>query len=110
MGFKFQNLKSYKLAFNFTSDSGILNYLAGKDLHYINNQMLEATIEAHTKGLIPIVTIGISRIDTNHLGKLMYTFMFACALSAYVLGVNPFDQPAVSEYKNRMLELLKNEE
>lgn len=86
-----------------------LNYLAGKDLHYINNQMLEATIEAHVKGLIPIVTIGISRIDTNHLGKLMYTFMFACALSAYVLGVNPFDQPAVSEYKNRMLELLKQE-
>ena len=83
-----------------------LNYLAGKDIHFINNQMLQATIDAHTKGLVPNLRIKIDKIDTYHLGKLMYTFMFACAISAYVLEVNPFDQPAVSEYKNRMYELL----
>ena len=86
-----------------------LNYLAGKDIHFINNQMLQATMDAHTKGLVPNIKIKMDVIDTYHLGKLMYFFMFACAMSAYVLGVNPFDQPAVSEYKNRMLELLKDE-
>ena len=84
-----------------------LNYLVGKDIHFINNQMLQATIDAHTKGLVPNLKITLDKIDTYHLGKLMYTFMFACAISAYVLGVNPFDQPAVSEYKNRMYELLE---
>ena len=48
----------------------------------------------------------IDKIDTFNLGYLMYTFMFSCAISAYTIGVNPFDQPAVQEYKNRMYELL----
>ena len=69
--------------------------------------MLQATIDAHTKGLVPNLKITLDKIDTYHLGKLMYTFMFACAISAYVLGVNPFDQPAVKEYKDRMYELLE---
>lgn len=83
-----------------------LNYLAGTDLHYINDSMLQATVKAHSTGNVPIIKIGINKIDNYNLGKLMYTFMFSCAISAYTIGVNPFDQPAVQEYKNSMYELL----
>ena len=83
-----------------------LNYLFGKDIHYINNKMLQATVSAHLNGEIPIIKMEIDKIDTFNLGYLMYSFMFSCAISAYTIGVNPFDQPAVQEYKNRMYELL----
>jgi len=89
-----------------------INYLAGKDIHYINNKMMQATIKAHMKGNVPIIRLELDKIDTYNLGYLMYTFMFSCAISAYLIDVNPFDQPAVSEYKNKMHELLgkKNNE
>jgi len=84
-----------------------LNYLAGRDIHYINNKMLDATVEAHSTGNVPVIKLKIEKIDTYNLGYLMYTFMFSCAISAYTLGVNPFDQPAVQVYKDKMYQLLK---
>lgn len=83
-----------------------INYLVGKDIHYINNKMMLATVKAHSKGNIPIIRMEVDKIDTFNLGYLMYTFMFSCAISAYSFDVNPFDQPAVGEYKNKMHELL----
>lgn len=83
-----------------------INYLVGKDIHYINNKMMHATVKAHMKGNVPIIRMELDKIDTYNLGYLMYTFMFSCAVSAYAFDVNPFDQPAVSEYKNKMYELL----
>lgn len=88
-----------------------LNYIVGKDIHDINNSMLNATIKAHHNGNIPIIQIEIDQIDTFNLGYLMYTFMYSCAISSYCNDVNPFDQPAVQEYKDRMFECLgKNNE
>lgn len=86
-----------------------LNYLVGKDIHYINNKMLQATVSAHANGNVPIIKMEIDKIDAYNLGYLMYVFMFSCAVSGYSLGVNPFDQPAVNEYKNRMYQLLGKE-
>ncbi len=83
-----------------------LNYIVGKDIHDINNSILKATIKAHRNGNIPIIQMDIDQIDTYNLGYLMYTFMYSCAISAYVNDVNPFDQPAVQEYKDRMFEYL----
>ena len=83
-----------------------INYLVGKDIHYINNKMMQATVKAHSKGNVPIIKMELDKIDTFNLGYLMYTFMFSCAISAYSFDVNPFDQPAVGEYKNKMHELL----
>ncbi len=83
-----------------------LNYIAGKRLQDINDTMIEATILAHDKNNDPNIVLEIEEMDEYHLGYLMYTLMFSCALSAYILGVNPFDQPAVQEYKDIMFSLL----
>ena len=85
-----------------------LNYLEGYDLHFINDIMLKAAVTAHSNGGTPIIGIRIKKINTYALGQLMYMFMFSCAISAYMIGVNPFNQPAVNKYKDKMYELLKN--
>ena len=84
-----------------------LNYLAGKDLDYINKKAMEGTIEAHVTGNVPNMKITIDKFDEENLGHLIYFFEKACAMSGLILGVNPFNQPGVEEYKKNMFRLLE---
>lgn len=83
-----------------------LNYLAGKSMDYVNKKAAEGTILAHVAGGVPNLAIKIPEATAFHLGYLFYFFEKACAVSGYVLGVNPFDQPGVEAYKRKMFELL----
>ena len=83
-----------------------LNYLAGKNLSYINDKAYQATLEAHTEGHSPAMVISIDRMDAYNIGNLFYFFFRATAFSAYLLGVNPFNQPGVEIYKHNMFKLL----
>lgn len=87
-------------------DKDGLNYLLSHSLNQINQVALKATSQAHIDGGVPQIVIEIERIEEKQLGALIYFFEFACALSAYGLGVNPFNQPGVEAYKNNMFELL----
>lgn len=88
-------------------DEDGLNYLAGKDIDYINKQAFLGTLKAHVDGQVPNIVINIDDINEYSVGQLIYFFEKACALSAYTLGVNPFNQPGVEAYKKNMMELLK---
>ena len=79
-----------------------LNYLAGKGLDYINKKAMEGTIEAHVTGNVPNMKITIDKLDEENLGHLIYFFEKACAMSGLILGVNPFNQPGVEEYKSNI--------
>ena len=83
-----------------------LNYLSGMTLSHINEKALEGTFIAHVEGNVPNCIISVDRIDSFTLGKLMYFFMVSCGTSGYLLGVNPFNQPGVEDYKNNMFALL----
>lgn len=83
-----------------------LNYVAGKDIDFINKQAYAATASAHLEGGVPNMTITIPKTTAFALGELFYFFEMAVALSGYLLGVNPFDQPGVEAYKRKMFELL----
>lgn len=84
-----------------------LNYLEGKGLDYVNKKAFEGTLDAHENtGKVPNIVISISKMDAYNLGQLMYFFMRACAMSAYLNGVNPFNQPGVEVYKKNMFHLL----
>ena len=83
-----------------------LNYLAGKTVDFANKSAMNGTILAHVDGGIPIIQINIDKIDEFTLGELFYTFEFACGISGYTLGVNPFNQPGVESYKKNMFALL----
>ncbi|MFO8055272.1 MAG: glucose-6-phosphate isomerase, partial [Bacteroidales bacterium] len=83
-----------------------LNYVAGESLHNINHQAETGTIMAHVDGEVPVIQISIPEINEYHLGELIYFYQYACALSGYLLGVNPFNQPGVEAYKNNMFALL----
>ena len=84
-----------------------LNYLEGKDLNFVNQKAFEGTLDAHTKeGGVPCNIIEIDRLDAKTLGHLFYFFMRACAMSAYLLDINPFNQPGVEVYKKNMFHLL----
>lgn len=83
-----------------------LNYLTGTTMDYINKKAFEGTLLAHTDGLVPNIILNIQRLDEFNLGKLFYFFEKACGISAYILGVNPFDQPGVEDYKKNMFALL----
>lgn len=83
-----------------------LNYLAGKKLSYINSKAFEATLKAHSDYQTPVVVLNIDKMDEYNLGNLMYFFFKATALSAYMLNVNPFNQPGVEIYKRNMFKLL----
>ena len=84
-----------------------LNYLAGKDLDYVNKKAMEGTIEAHVSGGVPNIHISLEKLDEENLGGLIYFFELATAMSGNILGVNPFNQPGVEAYKNNMFRLLK---
>lgn len=83
-----------------------LNYLAGKTVDFINKSAMNGTILAHTDGQVPNLMIHIPAQTEFYLGQLFYLFEFACGVSGYVLGVNPFDQPGVESYKKNMFALL----
>ncbi len=83
-----------------------LNYLADKTLQYVNDRALEGTMLAHTDGGVPNLVISLPKLDECTFGYLVYFFEKACAMSGYLLGVNPFDQPGVEAYKVNMFALL----
>ena len=83
-----------------------LNYLTGKSVDFVNKSAMNGTILAHTDGQVPNLMIHIPAVNEFHLGELFYFFEFACGVSGYMLGVNPFDQPGVESYKKNMFALL----
>ena len=83
-----------------------LNFLSGKTMSYVNQKAFEGTVLAHTDGGVPNLVISIEKADEENLGRLIYFFEKACAISGYMLGVNPFDQPGVESYKKNMFALL----
>ena len=83
-----------------------LNFLAGKPMSFVNEKAFEGTILAHTDGGVPNLVITVDKADEETLGRLIYFFEKACAVSGYMLGVNPFDQPGVESYKKNMFALL----
>ena len=83
-----------------------LNYLAGKSVDFVNKCAMNGTILAHTDGDTPNLIVNIPSQDEFSLGELFYFFEFACGLSGYMLGVNPFNQPGVESYKRNMFALL----
>ena len=88
------------------SDLDGLNYLAGKTMDFVNKQAYQGTILAHVDGGVPNVVINLPAIDAYNMGSLIYFFEKACGISGYLLGVNPFNQPGVEEYKKNMFALL----
>ena len=83
-----------------------INYLLGKSLTEINHNAELGTILAHNDGGVPVLQIVLPTINEYVLGALIYFFEFACGISGYTLGVNPFDQPGVEAYKKNMFRLL----
>ena len=83
-----------------------LNYLAGKTVDFVNKCAMNGTILAHTDGNTPNLMVKIPEQNEFYLGELFYFFEFACGLSGYILGVNPFNQPGVESYKHNMFALL----
>jgi len=83
-----------------------LNYLAGKNMDFVNKNAMNGTILAHTDGDVPNLMVNIPRQDEFSLGQLFYFFEFACGISGYLSGVNPFNQPGVESYKKNMFALL----
>lgn len=88
------------------NDGDGLNFLAGKTMSFVNEKAFEGTVLAHTDGGVPNLVISVDKADEENLGRLIYFFEKACALSGYMLGVNPFDQPGVESYKKNMFALL----
>jgi glucose-6-phosphate isomerase len=88
------------------SNSDGLNYLAGKTLQEINDKAFQGTLLAHTDGDVPNLIVEVPQLDAYTFGYLVYFFEKACAISGYLLGVNPFDQPGVEAYKTNMFALL----
>lgn len=83
-----------------------LNYLAGKTVDFVNKSAMNGTILAHTDGQVPNLMVTMPEVSEFYLGELFYFFEFACGLSGYLLGVNPFNQPGVESYKKNMFALL----
>lgn len=88
-------------------DEDGLNYLAGKDIDYINKQAFLGTVKAHVDGGVPNIVLNLDDLNEYNVGQLTMFFEKACAISGYVLGVNPFNQPGVEAYKKNMMNLLE---
>ena len=87
-----------------------LNYLEGKTLDFVDEQAYRGTLAAHVDGGVPVITVEAGKLDAAKVGELIWFFELACAVSAYTLGVNPFDQPGVEAYKQNMFALLGKEQ
>src|SRR5574344_1833084 len=93
----------------YNKDDDNLNYLVGKEIDYINKQAYLGTLDAHVSGGVPTMVVEIEDVSEYNIGQLIFFFEKACAISGYALGVNPFDQPGVEEYKKNMMNLLKKD-
>lgn len=90
-----------------SSDDGDgLGFLAGQKLSHVNKMAMQGTILAHTDGGVPVIVLEVDSLAEKDLGYLIYFYEKACAISGYLLGVNPFDQPGVESYKKNMFALL----
>jgi glucose-6-phosphate isomerase len=87
-------------------DADQLNFLAGKRIDEVNGSAENGTILAHNDGKVPVVVVSVPAIEAYYIGQLIYFFEYACAISGYILDVNPFDQPGVEAYKKNMFALL----
>lgn len=85
-----------------------LGYLEGRTVFSINRTACTGTIQAHVDGGVPVITVHLARLDATSLGALIYFYELATAVSGYLLGINPFDQPGVEDYKREMYRLLRN--
>ncbi len=94
---------------NDTENTDKLNYLKGKRLQEINHIAEKATALAHKSRKMPVLQISIPKLNTYYLGQLIFFFEFACAIGAYAMDINPFNQPGVEAYKTKMFELLGKE-
>jgi glucose-6-phosphate isomerase len=103
---KVENTKLDTIIPSVENDLDQLNYLAGKTLSYVNSQALKGTMMAHKDGLVPNMLLSIPSFDSYTFGYLVYFFEKACAMSAYLIEVNPFNQPGVEAYKKNMFALL----
>ena len=83
-----------------------LNYLEGKSLAFVDEQAFQGTLAAHVDGNVPVITMDMGELNAKKLGEMFYFFQLACGVSAYMLGVNPFNQPGVEFYKRNMFRLL----
>ena len=95
----------YEIKAQANDDDG-LNYLAGRKMSFVNDKARLGTLLAHTDGGVGNLIIDVEKIDEENLGYLIYFFEKACAISGYILGVNPFNQPGVESYKKNMFALL----
>ena len=96
---------AYTIASDYKNLDG-LNYLEGKTLGFVDEQAYRGTLAAHVDGGVPVITMEAGKLDAQKLGELFWFFELACGISAYVLGVNPFNQPGVEFYKRNMFALL----
>ncbi|MBQ1399391.1 MAG: glucose-6-phosphate isomerase, partial [Lachnospiraceae bacterium] len=83
-----------------------LNYLAGRTMQFVNDSAMNGVALAHKDGGVPLFRLDLAAQDEETLGELFYFFEFACGVSGYLLGVNPFNQPGVESYKRNMFALL----
>ena len=83
-----------------------LNYLSGKTLDFVDEQAFLGTLAAHVDGNVPVITMDMGQLNDEKLGEIFYFFEVCCGVSAYMLGVNPFNQPGVEFYKRNMFQLL----
>lgn len=83
-----------------------LNYLAGKTLDFVDEKAFLGTLAAHVDGGVPVITVDAGELDDRKVGELFYFFELCCGVSAYILGINPFNQPGVEFYKRNMFKLL----
>ena len=83
-----------------------LNYLAGKTMDYVDEMAFQGTVSAHVDGGVPVMIMDCGKLDDRKVGELFYFLELACGISAYILGVNPFNQPGVELYKSNMFQLL----
>lgn len=88
------------------NDGDGLNFLAGKTMDFVNRKALEGTVLAHNDGGVPNLVLSLDKADEYHFGWMVYFFEKACAISGYLMGVNPFNQPGVESYKKNMFALL----
>ena len=83
-----------------------MNFVAGKTLDFVNKKAMEGTIQAHVSGDVPNIVVHLEKLDEETIGGLIYFFELSCAVSGKILGINPFNQPGVEEYKKNMFKLL----
>ena len=83
-----------------------LNFLTNQNMSVVNQKAFQGTVLAHTEGGVPNIVLEVDKLDEENFGEMVYFFEKACAISGYMLGVNPFNQPGVESYKKNMFALL----